>query len=100
MLAAACGGAVLLAGCSSTPAGPAAPPGHAQPWPCAVGSVPAATKFVGLTEGRAAAVAGSEGLDVRVIGRDGRCSIPTGAPRADRLNLYVVDGKVDVASRG
>lgn len=74
---------------------------HPVPQVCAVGSAAPYEQFVGLTEAAARADAEGRGMILRVLGSDGDCTLPSGeAPRRDRLNVYLVAGKVFTASVG
>lgn len=74
---------------------------HPVPQVCAVGSTAAYEQFVGLTEAAARTDAEGRGMTLRVLGSDGDCTLPSGeTPRRDRLNVYLVAGKVFTASVG
>ena len=55
--------------------------------------------YVGLTEQQAQDLAARQGLTVRVVGRDGKCSNTTLDLRTDRVNLDLVSGRVERAIR-
>jgi hypothetical protein len=77
-----------LAACSG---GPGAPP-DSLPEPVCVPNTD--SPFVGLTEEEAYDLAATQGLTVRVVGRDGECFAVTLDLRDDRINLELVAGVV------
>lgn len=60
---------------------------------------PSEPGYVGLTEQQARDLAERQGLTVRVIGRDGKCSTITLDLRTDRVNLDLVSDRVARAIR-
>ncbi|MDW3214746.1 MAG: hypothetical protein R8G01_12150 [Ilumatobacteraceae bacterium] len=57
-----------------------------------------APDYVGLDEAEAQELANSEGLTMRVVGRDGECDAITLDLRDDRVNVDLVDGVVVAAA--
>lgn len=66
--------------------------------PC-LPETPTEPGYVGLTEQQALDLAARQGLTVRVVGRDGKCSNITRDMRPDRVNLDLVSGRVARAIR-
>ena len=60
---------------------------------------PSEPGYVGLTEQQARDLAARQGLTVRVVGRDGKCSYITFDMRPDRVNLDLMSGRVASATR-
>jgi hypothetical protein len=58
---------------------------------------PATTGYLGKTEADATALAASQKLTVRVVGKDGECGMVTDDLRTDRVNLYLEGGTVKAA---
>lgn len=58
-----------------------------------------APTYVGVNEEEARSLAESEGLELRVVGRDGICAPATADFREGRVNLDIVDGVVIRAER-
>ena len=75
---------------------------HPTPQICAIGSTAAHQRYHGLTLPEVRRVAAAHGLSLRVLGQDGQCQLPPPSEvrQVDRLNVYVVSGKVFTASVG
>ena len=75
---------------------------HPTPQVCAIGSTAAYQRYQGLTLPEVRRAAAARGLSLRVLGQDGECKLPPRGEvrQVDRLNVYVVSGKVFTASVG
>lgn len=71
----------------------------ASPSACLANEGESAPGYVGLTRADAEAKATASGLDVRVVGENGNCFDRQSDFNADRVNVFLVDGKVAAARR-
>jgi hypothetical protein len=55
---------------------------------------PATIDFVGKSMADARQLAGTRGLELRVVGEDGTCNVLTDDLRTDRVNVYLEEGTV------